>query len=204
MNTLLSQLAAGISFSGNIAHDMVAFLTHHHRLDTIGHSARVAAQARILAEASGADQSAAEIGGLLHDISVVIPNTERVRYAEVWGIPVLPEERQVPMIIHQKLSAYIAQHLFGVTNQAILDAIACHTTLRPLASHLDKIVFIADKLKWDGVGDPPYKAELEAKLIDSVDAASDWFITYLWQRRTSLLVIHPWLAAAYAELEDIS
>jgi HD superfamily phosphohydrolase YqeK len=65
---------------------------------------------------------------------------------------------------------------------------------------LDKIVFIADKLKWDGAGDPPYAAGLETALSHSLDAAIRWFLSYLWERRTTLLVVHPWLAAAYAEV----
>ncbi|HEU5087210.1 MAG TPA: HD domain-containing protein, partial [Roseiflexaceae bacterium] len=126
----------------------------------------------------------------------------RIAYAEAWGIEVLPEERQVPMIIHQKLSAYMAEQLFGVRDAAILSAIGCHTTLKAGAGSLDRVVFLADKLKWDGQGDPPYLADLEQALHNSVDAACAWFVRYLWERRATLLVIHPWLAAAHAELEQ--
>ncbi len=201
MDVLLAALGANIPLTGIISHDATAFLAHHHCPHTIGHSARVAAAARQLAERFGADASAAEVAGWLHDISTVIPNHERIRYAEAWDIDVLPEERQVPMIVHQKLSAYIAQHLFQVTNPSTISAIGCHTTLRSGASRLDKIVFIADKLKWDGAGEPPYGVDLERALQGSIEEATDWFVSYLWQRRTSLLVIHPWLAAAYAEVE---
>lgn len=201
MNELLAALGARVPLNGVVSRDATAFLAHHGATHTIGHSARVAAAARQLAEQYAADPAAAETAGWLHDISTVIPNDARIACAEAWGIAVLPEEWQVPMIIHQKLSAYIAQHLFQVADQSILSAIGCHTTLRVQATLLDKIVFIADKIKWDGAGEPPYIAGLEAATQHSIDAAATWFLAYLWERRATLLVIHPWLAAAYAEVD---
>lgn len=199
MNVLLSALSKHVPLTGVVSQDVTAFLTHHHAIHTIGHSARVATAARQLAEQHSANTVAAEAAGWLHDISTVIPNNQRIVYAEAWGIAVLAEERQVPMIIHQKLSVYIAQHLFQITDQSVLNAIGCHTTLRPQASLLDKIVFIADKLKWDGAGEPPYGADLQAAVERSIDAATTWFLSYLWERRNELLIIHPWLAAAYRD-----
>lgn len=199
MDALLATLGTNVPLTGDIPRDATAFLVHHNAPHTVGHSARVAAAARQLAQQNADSPDAAEAAGWLHDISTVIPNAKRIAYAEAWGIPVLPEERQVPMIIHQKLSAYMAQHLFGIADPSILSAIGCHTTLRAGASLLDKIVFIADKIKWDGAGDPPYGVELEAALGRSLDTATRWFLSYLWERRATLLVIHPWLAEAYAE-----
>jgi predicted HD superfamily hydrolase involved in NAD metabolism len=200
MNALLAELAAGLPLTGDIARDAAALFASHQCRHTTGHSARVAAAARGLAERCGADPWAAATAGWLHDISTVIPNAERIGYAEAWGLVVLPEERQVPMIVHQKLSAYMARHLFEVADEAVLRAIECHTTLRAGASTMDKVVFIADKLKWDGEGDPPYLAGLEAALEQSVEAAAAWFVAYLWERRDTLLVIHPWLADAYRDV----
>jgi predicted HD superfamily hydrolase involved in NAD metabolism len=200
VDRLLTELSANVPLTGVVSRDTRAFLVYHHAPHTAGHCARVAAGARQLGERSGANAAAAEAAGWLHDISTVIPNNERIAYAEAWGIAVLPEEQQVPMIIHQKLSLYIAQHLFQITDQSILSAIGCHTTLRPQASLLDKVVFIADKLHWDGAGEPPYRAGLQAAVDCSIDAATSWFLSYLWERRSTLLVVHPWLAAAYAEV----
>ncbi len=201
MNKLLAALDTGMPLTGNISRDATAFLSYHQALHTVRHSACVAAEARALAERCDLNPSAAETAGWLHDISTVISNEDRITYAEAWGIPVLPEERQVPMIIHQKLSAYIAEHLFGMVDRSILSAISCHTTLRSGASLLDKIVFIADKVKWDGAGEPPYAAGLQAALDRSVDTATCWFLSYLWERRSTLLVLHPWLEAAYTEAD---
>lgn len=199
VDLLLSELAADGVLSGDLSRDVAAFFVHHDARHVLGHCARVGAEARRLAVHFGADPQAAEAGGLLHDISVVIPNEQRIHYAEQWGIEVLPEERLVPMIIHQKLSAYIAKHLFGIDDRAVLSAIGCHTTLKAGATPLDKVVFLADKLRWDGAGDPPYLDALEHEVARSLDGAAAWFVEYLWQRRDSLLVIHPLLAAAHAD-----
>lgn len=200
MDSLAAGLVGKLNLSGNISQDVSAFLAAHGCVHTIGHSARVAAAARSLATRFHLDPNAAFQAGWLHDSSAVIPNIERIAYAEAWQINVLPEERLVPMIVHQKLSAHIAQHIFQVRDQAVLSAIGCHTTLKPGASPLDKLVFIADKICWDRNGEPPYKTELEIQLVHSLQAATVWYISYIWQRRTDLQVIHPWLVAAYAEL----
>ena len=41
---------------------------------------------------------------------------------------------------------------------------------------------------------------LERQLAISLDAAIRWFLAYLWERRDTLLVLHPWFAAAYEDL----
>ena len=203
MHLLLAELAANTTRTGTLLHDVTNFLVHHGCPRTAAHSLEVADAARHLAARYGTDADAAEAAGWLHDISAIIPVSERVRYAEAWGIEVLPEERQVPLIVHQKLSAYIAQHIFEIADAKVISAIGCHTTLRAGASQLDKIVFIADKIEWDGRGEPPYRAELAYAAQHSIDAATTWFLSYLWQRRETLLVLHPWLVAAYEEVLSI-
>jgi len=113
---------------------------------------------------------------------------------------VLEEERHLPMIVHQKLSAVIARDAFNITDPAILSAIGCHTTLKAGASPLDKAVFVADKLAWDQPGAPPYLAELTRALDESLDAAALCYINWLWDRREALAVVHPWLIEARADL----
>lgn len=68
----------------------------------------------------------ARIAGVLHDISAVIPNDKKIEVAESLHINILPEEREFPLIIHQKISREIANILFGITNEEILSAICCH------------------------------------------------------------------------------
>lgn len=199
-NPELAAYLEGISLSGNLRDDMVTLLERHGCAKIAGHCLRVGAEARRLAQNYAADEAQAEVAGWFHDISAILPDEQRAGLAERLGVEVLPEERRFPMILHQKLSACVAEGLFEITTPAILSAIACHTTLKPGASRLDKIVFLADKIAWDQPGEPPYLAELLQALGASLDQATFVYLDYLWQRRETLAVIHPWLAAAYQEL----
>ncbi len=107
------------------------------------------------------------------------------------------------MILHQKLSVVVAHEVFGVVEPAVLSAIGCHTTLKPVASLLDKIVFIADKIKWDQPGEPPYLDALETAVAHDIDDACLVYHDYLWQQRDSLRFAHPWFLDSRAELLSI-
>jgi predicted HD superfamily hydrolase involved in NAD metabolism len=157
----------------------------------------VAAEAKRLAQRFSVDDTRAELGGLLHDISAVFPTAERAEIARQLGISVLPEEDILPMIIHQKLSVVVARDLYGVMDEGVLSAIGCHTTLKADPSELDKVVFLADKIAWDQPGQPPYLAAMVAALDQSLDEGVWVYLDYLWQQRTTLKVVHPWFRAAY-------
>ncbi len=189
-----------LQLTGDLPYDAGAFLGAYPCSKTALHSARVAREAVILATRFGADARAARQAGWLHDISAAIPDLERLTVAEAVGLEVLPEERTFPMIIHQKLSATIAEQLFGVTDAAVLSAIGCHTTLKQDATTLDKVVFVADKIRWDGEGKPPYLKELLMALDRSLDEATFCYLNFLWRQREHLKVVHPWLKAAHTQL----
>jgi predicted HD superfamily hydrolase involved in NAD metabolism len=196
----LVTLASGFSFSGEIVDDAQGFLIHHGQRKTVEHSRRVAEEAGHLALQYGEDPVKAEQAGWLHDISAVIPNKERIAAAEKCGLAILPEERIAPMIIHQKLSAQIAADFFKVSDPAVLSAIGCHTTLKANATTLDKIIFLADKIRWDQPGEPPYLTEMLRAVAVSLDLASCVYLNYLWQRRATLPVLHPWVVEARKQL----
>ena len=102
------------------------------------------------------------------------------------------------MILHQKLSAALAAGVFGVHDAEVLDAVRYHTTLHPDAGRLAKVVFLADKIRWDQAGTPPYLAEL-ARALDAgaLEGACCVYLDYLWEHRSGLRVVHPWMAAAH-------
>ena len=49
-----------------------------------------------------------------------------------------------PAVVHQYAGEYLARYRFGITDEAVLSAIACHTSGKPQMSELDKLVFLAD------------------------------------------------------------
>lgn len=200
MHTVLQGYLDGVTLTGDLAVDAPLFISTNGRAKTAEHVVAVAAEARRLAALCGEDAERAAQAGLLHDVSVVIPSSERVVAAQAVGIDVLPEEAAFPMIVHQRLSVVFAREVFGVDDARVLSAIGCHTTLKANASMLDKLVFVADKIAWDQPGTPPYLDDLLRALDQSLDSATLLFLTYMWDRRESMRVVHPWFVDAYKEL----
>ena len=50
-------------------------------------------------------------------------------------------------LMHSLAGAWVAQHEYGVTDEAVLQAIACHTMGKPGMTDLDMVVFLADKIE---------------------------------------------------------
>ncbi len=166
------------------------------------HSLAVAKTAQNLAERFGENPYKAYTAGILHDIGGIYPNDKRIQIAEEAGINLLPEEREFPLIIHQKLSKFLARWKFGIFNDEILNAIECHTTLRANFTKLDIVLFLADKISWDGGDAAPFKKGLLEKLEISMEAAALFYIDFILD--DGVKVIHPWLLAARAELIEKS
>lgn len=185
----------------DLRNDIHSLLVMNRCADTADHSIRVGEEARKLALMFGANPESAEIAGWLHDISALIPNQERIMVARHLDIDILPEEEAFPMIIHQKLSRYMARDIFDMTDPEILDAIGCHTTLRAQSTLLDQVLFVADKIAWDQPGKAPYLDDLLHNLDKSLEHAAFSYIRYLWERRHRLRVVHPWLIEAYEDLK---
>ena len=197
-------LTHDIVWTGDIQSDAVALLEYHGRHDTAQHCLRVGARARALAAQFDVVVARAEIAGWLHDISAAVPRGRFLTVALEWGVDVLAEEQELPMLLHQKLSARIAHDVFGVVDEGVLSAIECHTTLKAGALPLDKVVFLADKIDWDQLGRPPYLDDLEEVLygMPSLDAAVKVYCDYLWDHRDHNFVPHPWFVDASRNMEQ--
>jgi len=199
VHALLSSLIQTFTFSGSIPSDAAAFLNHHGHSKTAVHCGQVADTAAQLAQRFGADPQSASMAGWLHDISAVFPNSQRLEVAKTLGLEILPEEASVPLLLHQKISAVMAEELFRVADPEILEAIGCHTTLRPDPTPMDLILFVADKISWDQKGIPPYADQLNSALARSLEEAAWVYQDYLWHSG-KLKITHPWMQASYREL----
>lgn len=166
---------------------------------TFSHLLAVAEENAKWAQIFGLDEAAAYEAGLLHDISVVIPDEERLAFHEDRHLEILKAERHLPMLLHQQQSAILAQEVFQLTDPAILSAISCHTTLKDFATDFDCCLFLADKIKWDRGTTPPYLAELTA-LMEQKDLKKASWLYLDWLFNNDIQVIHPWALAALKEL----
>ena len=120
------------------------------------HTLNVKKMAVKLAKRYGVDEDKAALAALLHDSAKEISKDEMrelmrqyPQYAEGG------EERPTP-VWHGICAAILARTQWGVEDEAILSAIACHTAGKAGMSKLDKVVYLADMTSkerdWPGVG----------------------------------------------------
>ena len=133
------------------------------------HTLNVKKMAVKLAKRYGADEEQAALAALLHDAAKEISKDEMraimrayPEYAEGG------EERPTP-VWHGICAAILARTEWGVEDEAVLSAIACHTAGKPGMSRLDKILYLADMTSaerdWPGV------EELRALQMENLDRA---------------------------------
>nr|WP_018922681.1 HD domain-containing protein [Salsuginibacillus kocurii] len=204
MREVLQSYTTHFQWTGNLEHDITTFLLTNNHPNTAVHAQKVGQEAERIAFKYYSDTKTAKAAGLLHDISAVIPPNKRADVAEELGLEVLKEEKIFPLIAHQKLSRVMAEDIFAITNEEILSAVECHTTLKKAATKMDKILFVADKIEWDQPGAPPYLNTISSQLEVSLEHAAFAYISYLWERKETLKVVHPWLRDAYNELKQIN
>lgn len=137
---------------------------------------------------------------LLHDIAGIVPKKNWSLYCEKNGIALLSIEKEIPVLMHQKVSAHVAEHQYQMPDEDILSAIACHTTLKANYQTLDLLLFVSDKLEWDQNGEPPYKQEVLNGLKLSLEAGTFAYLDYVL-KNGMLLKPHPALLSAYNALE---
>lgn len=200
MNTIFNKVLEGFTFSNDLKKDSYDFLVKHNRFRIAEHTLKVAQKARVLAKQYGEDENLAEVAALLHDISGIYPNEQRIDIANSLRIEILHEEEKLPLILHQKISRVMAEEVFNITNPKVLSAIECHTTLKAKPSNMDMIIFVADKIEWDQDGEPPYLKELEEAVEKSLELAAFTYIKYKFDNRESMKVVHPWMEEAYRQL----
>lgn len=208
MKEVFKRLLDGFVFTGDLHKDIYNLLILHNRKIVAEHSKSVAEECRRLSIKFGVNDKDAEIAGLLHDISAIFPFQQRLEISNLLGIQVLKEEKEFPLILHQKISQVMAKDIWNINEEQTLSAIGCHTTLKKEYSKLDLILFVADKVKWDQNGVPPYLEGVVSGLNISLEHGAYAYIRYLMDNKSNLRVVHPWLVDAYnslsVKLSDIS
>lgn len=171
------------------------------QLEALLHVESVAEIAVALAKVYNLDLEKIKLAALLHDISAIMTPQEMYTLAKERGLEIDPAEEKYHALLHQRISAIIAQEEFGITDAQILQAVECHTTLKKNASVFDKIVFIADKISRDPKDVPQYDDLMQNGTAAMLDSACYLFIKH--QFDNGLLVFaHQWLLDAYEELRN--
>ncbi|MCL2198616.1 MAG: HD domain-containing protein [Defluviitaleaceae bacterium] len=176
------------SYIGDIKADVHSLLTAKNKEKTVHHVKAVAEMNIKIAAQYSLDAHICEISGYLHDISAVISPAEMMEYALKNNLYIDAAEKAYPFLLHQRISAVIAQEDFGVTDERILSAVGHHTTLKANPSEYDMALFVADKLAWDQKGDPPFYIAVNNALNHSLEAASLAYMDYITENN---MIKHP-------------
>ena len=189
---------ANLVSTGDPLADVGVFLGKADRADTLAHCQAVAAQARVLAVRFGV--SVAAIG---HDLAAVVPLEEAAAFAESLGLVPDPIERAAPVLLHGPIAAAVLGETLGIVDREILDAVRYHTTGRPGAGSLERLVFVADKIALDPTAPvrvfvPAVRTAARESLELAAFVYLDWGLTHGPQLGW---ILHPKFLAAHAELE---
>lgn len=87
------------------------------------------------------------LAGLLHDCAKHHSDKELLEICEKKDIPVSEAELRNPSLLHAKVGAWVAQEEYGIKEEAVLSAVAYHTTGRPGMTLLEEIVYVADYME---------------------------------------------------------
>ena len=121
-----------------------------------------------LAQKWGADETDAARAGLLHDITKALPAPLQLALCQSYGVGLSAFASQNPKTLHALTGSLVAQRIFG-ENEAVVNAIASHTTGKPYMNTLEKIIYVADYMEpnrnFDGV------EQLRALAFSDLDGA---------------------------------
>ncbi|QGP92459.1 HD domain protein [Neomoorella glycerini] len=141
------------------------------------HSLGVADTAAGLAVKNGVDPEQARLAGLLHDYARDLPPEKLLDLAGAAGLITCDLERRLPVLLHGPVGALLLERELGITDKAILQAVARHTVGAPGMTTLDKIIYLADVIEpgrqFAGVQAIRKAAatDLEAALLKALEAS---------------------------------
>lgn len=105
------------------------------------HSFRVALMACKRARSLDLPEEKALLAAALHDCAKYVPAD-----SPLLAGCALPQDVPEP-VVHQYTGAYLAEHLFGVADEEVLDAIRYHASGREDMTPLGKLIYLADLLE---------------------------------------------------------
>lgn len=100
-----------------------------------------------LALIHGCDIQKASIAGVLHDCAKYLSNAELIEECKKYSLPITEAEEMSSQLLHAKVGAAYAEHIYNIRDKEILTAITYHTTGRPNMTLLEKITFTADYIE---------------------------------------------------------
>ena len=133
-----------------------------------------------LAKHYGTDPEQAALAALLHDAAKELPKDEMRAIMQAHPEYAQGGEARPTPVWHGICAAILARTEWGVTDEAVLSAIACHTAGKAGMTQLDKILYLADMTSaerdWPGVDDlrALEMQDLDRALCDALKRSIDF------------------------------
>jgi Predicted HD superfamily hydrolase involved in NAD metabolism len=134
--------------TGDLVEDVKVYFSKFNCKDVYEHTMDVVKELRYIEKLYGHIEEGSLIACYCHDLGRVVKNDDILDFCIKHDIMIADEERKLPTIIHQKISCFIAESVFKITDKSVLDAIRYHTTLRSHPSVTEMEVFLSDKMSW--------------------------------------------------------
>jgi predicted HD superfamily hydrolase involved in NAD metabolism len=135
--------------------------------DLLAHCERVREVCLALARRWGASLEKAEFVALTHDVARALGLGELLSLARSYKLLHDEVELRHPVLLHGPVGAEILRQQWGIDDEEVLGAVACHTVGRAEMTLLEKILFLADKIEPEKSRERPGPARI--KELTSVD-----------------------------------
>ncbi len=131
--------------TGDIQRDVKEYFSFHNRIDVYKHTLDVVEELNYLRNLTGHIEDGSLIACYCHDLGQIVEKEDVVSFCQDNDISLLEGEKRMPSIVHQKVSRFLAEKVFKISNLEILDAIRYHTTSRKNPRNIEVEVFLPIK-----------------------------------------------------------
>lgn len=167
------------------------------------HTIGVAYTASCLAMRYGIDANKAYMAGLLHDCAKGLSDKERIEYCNKNDIVISNVENDNPSLLHAKVGAHMAEHVYEVDDKEITSSIRWHTTGHVDMSLLEEIVFVADYIEPNRNHDPELDKIRKEAFTVLHEATYHIYKNTLEYLKKSTKVLDPTTREAYNFYKDL-
>ena len=112
----------------------------------VAHVLGCAQTARELAKIYGVNETDAVRAGLLHDITKALDGPLQLTLCRSYATILDDFSTKNPKTLHALTGSLVAERIFG-ENEAVVQAIRCHTTGKADMNLLEKIIYVADYME---------------------------------------------------------
>lgn len=188
---------------GELREHVKVYLESFECQDIYKHTLNVVDQVKVLHGRFDFDLDKCIVSAYLHDLGRVVPKEEMAQFCQSFGYSPLKGELQAPDLLHQVVSKIIATEIFGVKDTEVLEAVACHTTLKMHPNQTEMILFLADKLSWDQDRFSYLKSNINKGLEDSMEEGIFKYFEDMHKKRDHLSYYHKLSQEAYGYFKGI-